>query len=158
MRKRDGRPFTGVSINIWNRATYWHALVKNEHYFEYSWHFMFWNAWLTSLLFYSVRGNANSMVVTIVNTVTQPVENCNSKLRIIRSMKFHACGPYIKVLTWSSRILLASLDFLAAWLLRRRLSKYFSSFSSGGMGLFSPRRRTSLSHGGGVNTADRISY
>jgi hypothetical protein len=27
------------------------------------------------------------------NTVTQPVENLNLKLRIIRSVKFHACGP-----------------------------------------------------------------
>jgi hypothetical protein len=54
MRKKDGRPFAGVSINSWNRATYWHALVKNEHHFEYK--------WLNK--FYSVCGNANSMRCT----------------------------------------------------------------------------------------------
>jgi hypothetical protein len=66
MRKRDERPFTGVSINIWNRATYGHALVKNEYHFEYKWHFIFWNPWLSSLLFYSVSGNANSMLLTVL--------------------------------------------------------------------------------------------
>jgi hypothetical protein len=31
-----------------------------------------------------------TIVLTIVNTVTQPAVNWNSKLRIIRSVKFHA--------------------------------------------------------------------
>ena len=42
-------------------------------------------------------------------------------------------------LTWSSLIFLASLDFFAAWLFLFRLSQYFSSFWSSGMGFFSPR-------------------
>lgn len=41
------------------------------------------------------------------------------------------------VLTWSSLILRASRDFFAAWLFRLRLSKYFSSFCSSGIGFFS---------------------
>lgn len=41
-------------------------------------------------------------------------------------------------LTRSSRIFLASRDFFAASLLRFRLSKYFSSFCSSGIGRFSP--------------------
>jgi hypothetical protein len=68
MRKRDGRLFTGVSINIWNRATYWHALVKNKHHLEYkgrSLHvrtlrtrtlmFIFWNAHRISIPAYAVE-------------------------------------------------------------------------------------------------------
>lgn len=41
--------------------------------------------------------------------------------------------------TRSSRIFLASRDFFAASLFRFRLSKYFSSFCSSGIGRFSPR-------------------
>jgi hypothetical protein len=38
-------------------------------------------------------GCTHCIVLTIVNTVTQPVENWNLKLRIFHSVKFHACGP-----------------------------------------------------------------
>jgi hypothetical protein len=37
-------------------------------------------------------GRGARIVLTIVNTVTR-LENWNSKLRIIRSVKFHAYGP-----------------------------------------------------------------
>jgi hypothetical protein len=36
-------------------------------------------------------GRMNRILLTIVNTLPQPVENWNLKLRIIRSVKFHAC-------------------------------------------------------------------
>jgi hypothetical protein len=41
---------------------------------------------------FRVGRGACRIVLTIVNTVTQPVENRNSKLRIIHSVKFYACG------------------------------------------------------------------
>jgi hypothetical protein len=49
-------------VNIfWQRATQWPALLMSiifEHE-RHWWHFILWNVWLLSLLFYSVSGNAN---------------------------------------------------------------------------------------------------
>jgi hypothetical protein len=38
--------------------------------------------------FSAILGRTRRIVLTIVYTVTQPIENCNMKLRMIRSMKF----------------------------------------------------------------------
>jgi hypothetical protein len=49
--------------NFWQKATKWHALLKNEHHFWNltAWMIIFRNVWLSSLLFYSFSGNAKSM-------------------------------------------------------------------------------------------------
>jgi hypothetical protein len=42
------------------------------------------------------HGRTHRIVLMIVNTVTQPVKNWNSNLRVIRSVKFYACGPILR--------------------------------------------------------------
>jgi hypothetical protein len=63
------------------------SIHMRERAFNFSAHFRVWT------------GRTHRIILMIVYTVTQPVENWNSKLRMIRIVKFYACGPIPRTYT-----------------------------------------------------------
>jgi hypothetical protein len=100
------------ATNSWKRATWWHALLKSEHNFLILMTSHFWNAWLTSFLFYSVSGNANSTVVTYCRPYMCKPRNINWVLGNIIPVTL-ARTTYEKVLETSTQAICMAIITIA---------------------------------------------